>query len=244
MIKKQIRNNLVSCLSSELINGFPPYVLGGFPVREFSICEVMDDVNKNVVAVYKLHNEQWYRYDLISVFPPYPPQPEPLQRTISLGLIVPAIPIFPSEGNPLYQNWDNYPDSPLLTSPNHNYQIITSFNGLPDERFLHLATNKFYMVNGINTITNSGAWTTYRLVGGIWEYHSINSSWQTGGTIDIFIEANNDVYTDSSLTTVYFAKTTTDSIDNPKLTLISVTPVTASKVVTVPTIPTITESTL
>jgi hypothetical protein len=93
MIKKQVRNNLVSCLVSELINDFPPYTLGGFPVREHSICEVMDNVSKIVVAVYKLHAGQWYRYDLISVFPPYPPQPQPLNESISRGLVVPNIPL-------------------------------------------------------------------------------------------------------------------------------------------------------
>ena len=45
-----------------------------------------------VVAVYKLHDSQWYRYDLVSVYPPYPPQPQPLVQSIALGLVVPNVP--------------------------------------------------------------------------------------------------------------------------------------------------------
>lgn len=97
MIKKQFRNRAYACLNSEMVGGFPPYTIDGLPVPEHSICEVMDDDTLRVVAVYKLHQEQWYRYDLVSVWPPYPPQPEPLQKTISLGLVVPEMPTTPIE---------------------------------------------------------------------------------------------------------------------------------------------------
>jgi hypothetical protein len=96
-MKKQMRNNRVSCLASQCdAGGFPPYQYSdGRPVREHSYCEVLDDESKKVVAIYLLHSGQWYRYDLVGVWPPYPPQPlppEPLFQTISVGLVVPGVP--------------------------------------------------------------------------------------------------------------------------------------------------------
>ncbi len=93
-MKKQMRNNRVSCLASQCDSGgFPPYQYSdGRAVREHSYCEVLDDESKKVVAIYLLHGNQWYRYDLVGVWPPYPPQPippEPLFQTISVGLVVP-----------------------------------------------------------------------------------------------------------------------------------------------------------
>jgi hypothetical protein len=93
MIKKQFRNRQFACLSSEMVMGFPPYVLDGKAIPNHSMCEVMDDSTLRVVALYKLHDSQWYRYDLVSVYPPYPPQPQPLVQSIALGLVVPNVPV-------------------------------------------------------------------------------------------------------------------------------------------------------
>jgi len=94
MLKKQMRNTTFACLESDLIDDFPPLVIGGFDIRNHSICEVMENTNKTVIAIYKLHDYQWYRYDLENAYPAYPnyPQPQPLVQSISLGLVVPPIP--------------------------------------------------------------------------------------------------------------------------------------------------------
>ena len=93
MIKKQMRNTSLSCKESDLIDGFPPIIRNGIEVRNHSICEVMENTNKTVVAIYKLFDLQWYRYDLENAYPAYPnyPQPQPLTQSISLNLIAPSI---------------------------------------------------------------------------------------------------------------------------------------------------------
>ena len=123
MIKKQVRQNNVACLQSDMIEGFPPYTMDGLPIRNHSLCEVMDDDSRSVVATYKLHDGQWYRYVLTGVWPPYPPAPEPPQplvQYINLGLTVPDMPVFAAEPNPtatVVYVPPTYINQPVLSDP-------------------------------------------------------------------------------------------------------------------------------
>jgi hypothetical protein len=244
MIKKQIRNNNIACLASELIGGFPPYqFVGGIPIREHSICEVMDDDTLKVVALYKLHSSQWYRYDLISVFPPYPPQPQPLNVSISKGLIVPDIPVIPDSTGGLYQQWDNHPDSPVLTS-NFKYQFI----------MIHNLIKYLYVSNGIYAQRFSGSLTLapvfpnptqgYTLNNGVWVRTDalVIQGWEVNyvGTI---LESNENIYNtygSNYLTSgVHFARTKESNAPNPTTKIVSVSPTAINKSATTPTIPTI-----
>ena len=103
MLKKQFRQRTFACTTADTILGFPPLIIDGNPVPNHAICEVMDDDTRNVVAVYKLHDGQWYRYVLTGVWPPYPPMPDPLEpilQYINLSLTVPDMPVFADEPNP------------------------------------------------------------------------------------------------------------------------------------------------
>jgi len=108
-MKKQMRNNRVSCLASQCdAGGFPPYQYSDDrPVREHSYCEVLDDESKKVVAIYLLHSGQWYRYDLVGVWPPYPPfpgeppEPPPYPFFDGVGLRVLGLPLYSIGGVPV-----------------------------------------------------------------------------------------------------------------------------------------------
>lgn len=98
MVKKQIRNNTVSCLLTDCdINGFPPLLMNGKSIREHTICEVMDHATLIVKAIYKLHEGVWYRYDLVTQSSPLPPPPPPPPSTAvyidltSIAILIPLI---------------------------------------------------------------------------------------------------------------------------------------------------------
>ena len=98
-----------------------------------------------------------------------------------------------------YQQWAGFPDSPASIE-DYPYQFI-QFSLL-----LYCSTSP-YFVSGDSTYTSAYS-IVYQLTNGQWEL--INYSYPpyynfAKGTID---ESNNDIYTDSTLTTVYFAKTT------------------------------------
>lgn len=104
---------------------------------------------------------------------------------------------------PLYQQWTALPGSLCLTS-DYPYQFINSNNEM-------YASTKAYYLNG-NYIHNFWDSTTryYKIVSGNWAYQ-----YEVARNIDLCnkntippVQANNDIYTTSALTTVYFAKTT------------------------------------
>lgn len=103
-----------------------------------------------------------------------------------------------------YQQWaSGYPQSPVLTA-NYPYQFLV-INGT--YTYLRVSTGKFYIDGTVTRCVaefkqwasiSQGAW------GGEATY-AVGSGKSLYGGI---IQANNDVYTSSALTTVYFAKTT------------------------------------
>ena len=80
MIQKQIRNTSFICNETDLISNFPPYQINGINVRNHSLCEVVEETNRSVIALFKLLDDSWYRYDLAGAYPAYPnyPQVEPI----------------------------------------------------------------------------------------------------------------------------------------------------------------------
>ena len=253
MIKKQRRNNTVSCLFTDCNEGgFPPLIMAGKAVREHSICEVMDNTTLSVKAIYKLHEGVWYRYDLANQWPPPPPPPPPptLAVYINLGLTVPNMPVMADGPNVLipsgYQKWNVYPVSPVLTSV-YPYQFLNTFNN-GTQCMLYVSATPFY---------KDGAWDRYKTTSGHRQYIYNNiSAWvfvdtyipsaNTGTAYPI--QSNYNIYTSVAYSTVHFAKTTTATQDineisvptyNPNLISVSVAPVTINKTVITPTIPTI-----
>lgn len=102
---------------------------------------------------------------------------------------------------PPYQDWANYPDSPVLTET-YPYQAIINYGGSP---YLIVATLPLWISGG--KIATSG----------IMRYGMyVTTSWAMSGSDRIndpfpqnsIYEANSNIYTDVSLTTIHFAKTT------------------------------------
>jgi len=104
---------------------------------------------------------------------------------------------------PDYQPWENYPDSPLLTT-DYKYQVIYQRDGnvrllCANEKIASQSISEGNMtVSTINKVyqINNGAWDFY--------YEGSDTYYFNQG----LKEANNDIYTDTSFTTVLFAKTT------------------------------------
>lgn len=112
-----------------------------------------------------------------------------------------------------YQKWTGYPESPELTSV-YSYQVITPITGA-SVVFLTLAKGKLY-VDGSYAINYVGfhTWTRYRLTGGAWitEASDYTNPIYAYNPREIS-QSNYDIYTDVTLSSVYFAKTTTPSQD-------------------------------
>lgn len=105
----------------------------------------------------------------------------------------------------LYQQWSNYPQSPVLTA-NYPHQCITSDGYYP---FLCVTTGDFYKYSSTKLWANaSGLYFDYS--GGNWVPHSPSSfiAYSNLANPTHLKESNVNVYNDSSLTTVYFYKTT------------------------------------
>ncbi|MFA5152321.1 MAG: hypothetical protein WC554_07180 [Clostridia bacterium] len=101
----------------------------------------------------------------------------------------------------LYQEWAGYSDTPLLTA-DYQYQYITVISGTS---YLVIGNNG-QMYRTDPTICMGGAfkWTAYS--GGNWTVPMTDGMTEfQEGTLT---EANNNIYTDIGLGTVYFAKTT------------------------------------
>lgn len=102
-----------------------------------------------------------------------------------------------------YQPWENYPDSPVLTE-DYPYQVVFDYAGgkrlwVTTEPFSLYSANElriktFGATPNIYYILNAGGWL---LIGAY--------NVQTFTTLE---ETNNDIYTDTTLSSVYFAKTT------------------------------------
>lgn len=110
-------------------------------------------------------------------------------------------------GSTVYQKWDGYPDSPMsITS--YPYQMITNYGTdyylllfiSPIRRYINLS--EFY--DGDN-IANT---KLYLLTNGNWVFLEDITTIVTDHVIQ---QANNDVYTNDTLTTILFAKTTASS---------------------------------
>lgn len=104
----------------------------------------------------------------------------------------------------LYQQWENYPESPVLTSE-FPYQCITSSNG--SSRYLFVFTDKFYF-SGTRLRSTNNIYG-YLLTGQTWVDQGGFASFNTNvSNTSRLYEANNDIYTDLTFTTVFFSKTT------------------------------------
>lgn len=102
-----------------------------------------------------------------------------------------------------YQQWENYPDSPVLTE-DYPYQVVFDYAG-GKKLWVTTAPFSLYSANELR-IKTFGVTPNiyYELNAGDWlQIGAYNV--QTFTTLE---EANNDIYTDSTLSTVYFAKTT------------------------------------
>lgn len=108
-----------------------------------------------------------------------------------------------------YQDWASHPDSPGLTA-DYPYQFVSDVSGSTMYE-LYLCDNPFYFHSSTYLNSASGShWKVYMHGSGDWYY-------VTGGTsngtpfaeYNSLKEANSDIFTNSSKTAVYFAKTTT-----------------------------------
>jgi hypothetical protein len=101
-----------------------------------------------------------------------------------------------------YQQWPEYPQSPLLTSE-YPYQAIGIRSGVPQ---LLMSEVKLIQAAPLALLVtyNNQDMQQYTLQGGVWTYLALLPS---RTNVDLSY-ANNDVYTDATLTTVSFAKNT------------------------------------
>ena len=104
----------------------------------------------------------------------------------------------------LYQRWIGYGDSPVLTSE-FPYQVIIGGT----TKFLIVSLGKFYHYNSQWGSVN--IWYDYYWDGSNWIYNNSHSALSTAFPNYQMIECNNDVYADSTLTSVSDYKTTTDT---------------------------------
>lgn len=108
----------------------------------------------------------------------------------------------PNDG---YQEWANYIPSKKLTV-DYPYQCIVSYS-TEDFDFLFMSANPIYRLD--DGLRLSGGYYVYYGNGGFWASTSSGAQITAGiGVIDQYIEANNDVYTDETLTSVLFEQTT------------------------------------
>jgi hypothetical protein len=109
---------------------------------------------------------------------------------------------------PEYQPWESYPDSPFKTV-DYPYQYILVYPPQPDYVRLIGSSMKLYKNSGsiatgigANIIMYSGASFVTK------EFELSNYQFENINAYVTPKEANNDIYTDSTLTVVEFAKTT------------------------------------
>lgn len=105
---------------------------------------------------------------------------------------------------PGYQPWENYPDSPVLTS-DWAYQSIFFRADVTLIYLLLAKQNPFYFSN--NRMYFNGDLLRYKYENGNWTYSAATFGNSYVDCNEIY-EANNDIYTSSAYTTVFFPKTT------------------------------------
>jgi len=105
----------------------------------------------------------------------------------------------------LYQQWTNYPQSPVLTA-DYPYQAIGYIPG-NGNYYLLCGSQKFYHTVDFS-ITSSVPFATYRKDGSVWTFSSNSVSFNINNDNSNIKECNNDIYTSALLTTVRIAKTT------------------------------------
>ena len=122
-----------------------------------------------------------------------------------------------------YQEWSGYPQSPVLTSE-YPYQVIAYNNGL---RGLYVSKNPLYCElentygENYKPLQNHKYYGSprsaylqtiwYSLTNGVWKYQGPRDGMITTvapGTTFAYVQCNNNIYTDSSLSTVRIQKTT------------------------------------
>ena len=105
-----------------------------------------------------------------------------------------------------YQEWENYPDSPDLTS-SYPYQFII-YNTYYHRYDLYVSMGKLYeSESSPGLIYASGNVNIYKYINDSWEFwFSENGS--APGLIENVVENNAPIYTDSTCTTVLVPKTT------------------------------------
>jgi len=164
---------------------------------------------------------------------------------INIGITVPDVPEIPDTtgGTPsAYQEWDAYPDSPLLTA-DYPYQFIYDTGGSPK---LVLSKSQLYISTGGAGITRTNVavpMKKYSYSGGIWT-SVVTLPNETYGYQSYLVESNSDIFTNYTLSGIYFAQTTVSSSPNPNAVSVYVAPVSISETLTVPDAPSITESDL
>lgn len=105
---------------------------------------------------------------------------------------------------PDHQPWANYPDTPVLTV-DYPCQAIIIYLGNAQL----IVSSKPFFRSGETINVNASSVKVYNFSGGI--YTQAYSSSNYSGALVVFSsisEANNNIFTDATLTTVYFAKTT------------------------------------
>lgn len=111
----------------------------------------------------------------------------------------------------LYQEWENAPDSPVLTA-NYPYQVVVDVLPSFGSDFVLIVSNMKIRRNPDGTFQTSSTATTksYYNPSGSWVLmNSETGPLNFGSPPGVFIsEANNDVYSDTGYSVVYFSKTT------------------------------------
>lgn len=130
---------------------------------------------------------------------------------VDVGAFTPPAPPAPD-----YQPWDGYPDSPVLTA-DYPYQVIFDVNyNYPEySNFLFVSKDKLShsLVDSnsrheLRTSNDQIGGKRYDLIDGVWVFNSNTIAITYRVDYGILHETNSDIYTDATLTTVYFAKTT------------------------------------
>lgn len=116
--------------------------------------------------------------------------------------------IIESAGAPdLYQKWDGYPDSPVLTTQYPYQAIVLSGSNIT----LLVSSGQIYLYeSGRLSVVLGSNCKAYELISSNWtllsSYTNYQYSWWYG--YGSFIQANNDIYNNSSLSVVLFNRTT------------------------------------
>lgn len=106
----------------------------------------------------------------------------------------------------LYQEWNELPNSPVLTT-SKPYQFIHS-NYSSFGPTLFVSSSKICRNGGLtNLIASSGMLSEYHLSGDTWVLYD-DATYAYNTNSNNVAQSNSDIYTDSSLTTVYIPKTT------------------------------------